>query len=81
MSRPWPKPACHAIVFDTLFASQCIMNKKMWKEIEGPFTKRLADTTREAGAMVMVHNCGNGVYSDVQIEEMARRGDFLCLHA
>ena len=65
------KTGVHAIVFDTLFASQCIMSKQLWQKIEGPFTKRLADTCREAGTMVMVHNCGNGVYFDVQIEEMA----------
>jgi len=65
------KTGVHAIVFDTLFASQCIMGKELWKKIEGPFTKRLADVAREHGAMVMVHNCGNGVYFDVQIEEMA----------
>jgi uroporphyrinogen decarboxylase len=64
------KTGAHAIVLDTLFASQTIMNKKMWKEIEGPFTTRLADATREAGMMVMVHNCGNGIYFDVQIEAM-----------
>jgi uroporphyrinogen decarboxylase len=64
------KTGVHAIVLDTLFASQCIMNKNMWKEIEGPSTKRLADAIREGGAMVMVHNCGNGVYFDVQMEMM-----------
>jgi uroporphyrinogen decarboxylase len=64
------KTGVHAVVLDTLFASQCIMNKNMWKEIEGPFAKRLADTTRECGAMVIVHNCGNGVYFDVQMETM-----------
>jgi uroporphyrinogen decarboxylase len=60
----------HAIVLDTLFASQTIMRKELWMEIEGPFAKRLADTIRECGSMVMVHNCGNGIYFDVQIETM-----------
>jgi len=64
------KTGVHAVVLDTLFASQTIMRKEMWKEIEGPFTKILADTVRECGAMVMVHNCGNGIYFDVQIEMM-----------
>ena len=64
------KKGVHAIVLDTLFASQSIMNKKMWMEVEGPFTKILADTVRECGCMPMVHNCGNGVYFDVQIEMM-----------
>ncbi len=64
------KTGVHAVVLDTLFASQTIMRKEMWKEIEGPFTKILADAIRECGAMVMVHNCGNGIYFDVQIEMM-----------
>jgi len=64
------KTGSHAIVLDTLFASQTIMGKEMWKEIEGPFTTQLAEATREAGMMVMVHNCGNGIYFDAQIEAM-----------
>ena len=64
------KTGVHGIVLDTLFASQCIMSKKLWKQIEGPFATRLADAIREAGSMVMVHNCGNGVYFDIQIEAM-----------
>ena len=64
------KTGCHAVVLDTLFASQTIMRKEMWKEIEGPFTKILADACRENGMMVIVHNCGNGIYFDVQIEMM-----------
>lgn len=64
------KTGVHAIVLDTLFASQTIMSKPMWMEIEGPHTKRLAQTIRDCGAMVMVHNCGNGIYFDVQIEQM-----------
>ncbi|MFC1833468.1 uroporphyrinogen decarboxylase family protein [Thermodesulfobacteriota bacterium] len=64
------KTGVHAVVLDTLFASNSIMSKKMWMETEGPFTKTLADTIREGGAMVMVHNCGNGVHFDTQIEMM-----------
>lgn len=64
------KTGVHAIVLDTLFASQTIMRKEMWAEIEGPYAKRLADAIREAGCMVMVHNCGGGIYFDVQIEAM-----------
>ncbi len=64
------KTGVHAIVLDTLFASQTIMRKEMWAEIEGPFTTVLADAIREAGCMVMVHNCGNGIYFDAQIEAM-----------
>ncbi len=64
------KTGVHAIVMDTLFASQTIMRKEMWKEIEGPYAKRIADAIREAGCMMMVHNCGGGVYFDAQIEMM-----------
>lgn len=64
------KTGVHAVVLDTLFASQCIMSKELWMATEGPFARKLADAIREAGSMVMVHNCGNGVYFDVQIETM-----------
>jgi uroporphyrinogen decarboxylase len=64
------KTGVHAIVLDTLFASQTIMRKEMWLEIEGPFTKALAQACRDNGLMVIVHNCGNGLYFDAQIEMM-----------
>ena len=38
--------------------------------MEGKFTKILADEIRANGMMVMVHNCGNGIYFDAQIEAM-----------
>ncbi len=60
----------HGIVLDTLFASNTIMSKKLWKATEAPFAKRLADAIREGGSMVMVHNCGNGIHFDTQIEAM-----------
>ncbi len=56
------KVGCHSIMLDTLFASGCIMSKKLWKDIEAPFAKELADTIRECGALVSWHNCGGGVY-------------------
>jgi len=64
------KTGVHAIVLDTLFASQTIMSKELWKAVEGPFTTRLANAVRESGAMVIIHNCGKGIYFDVQIEAM-----------
>ena len=60
----------HAIMFDTLFASQSIMAKEMWVEMEAGYMKRLADYVHSQGCMVMIHNCGNGIYFDVQIEAM-----------
>ncbi|MCC8180791.1 MAG: uroporphyrinogen decarboxylase family protein, partial [Planctomycetes bacterium] len=60
----------HAIMFDTLFASQSIMSKDMWEEMEGPYIERLSKLTRDNGAMVMLHNCGKGTYFDVQMKYM-----------
>lgn len=61
---------CHAIMFDTLYASKTIMRAKMWCELEGPYIKRLADHVHERGCMVMIHNCGEGIYFKEQIEYM-----------
>ena len=60
----------HAIMIDTLFASKSIMSKDMWMEFEGGFVRKLADHIHSKGCMVMIHNCGCGVYFDVQIETM-----------
>jgi uroporphyrinogen decarboxylase len=60
----------HAIMMDTLFASQCIMSKDMWMEFEGPWVKRIAEYIHNKGCMFMIHNCGSGIYFDVQIEMM-----------
>ncbi|MBI5251170.1 MAG: uroporphyrinogen decarboxylase family protein [Desulfomonile tiedjei] len=69
--RLMAKTGVHGIVLDTLFASNTIMSKKLWKATEAPFTTRLADAIRESGSMVMVHNCGNGVHFDTQMEAMS----------
>jgi uroporphyrinogen decarboxylase len=61
---------CHAIMFDTLFASKTIMSPKMWDEFEGVYVQEIAEFVREKGAMVMIHNCGGGIYFDKQIERM-----------
>lgn len=58
------------IMFDTLFASGSIMSKDMWYEMEGVFMKEIADLCHERECMIMVHNCGENVYFDVQIEAM-----------
>lgn len=60
----------HAIMYDTLYASQSILSKEMWDEFEGPFVEELAKHVHERGHMVMIHNCGNGIYFDVQIKRM-----------
>ena len=60
----------HAIMLDTLFASQSIMSKQMWNEFEAPYAKKMAESIHSKGTMVMIHNCGNGIYFDAQIESM-----------
>lgn len=60
----------HAIMFDTLFASQSILSKEMWDEFEGPCIEKIANAVHERETMVMIHNCGNGIYFDVQIKRM-----------
>ncbi|MGI6238655.1 MAG: uroporphyrinogen decarboxylase family protein [Christensenellales bacterium] len=60
----------NGIMFDTLFASGSIMSKKMWTEMEGVLVKELADVIHARNCLVMVHNCGNKIYFDAQIEMM-----------
>lgn len=60
----------NAVMLDTLFASASIMSKNMWKEMEGCIVKELADICHSRGCLVMIHNCGEKVYFDAQIESM-----------
>ncbi len=60
----------HGIMLDTLFASQSIMSKQMWVEFEGEYVRKIADRIRKHDCLVLVHNCGTGIYFDVQIETM-----------
>ncbi len=60
----------HAVMFDTLFASQSIMSKSMWDEFEGIYVEELAQYVHGQGRMVMIHNCGTGIYFDAQIKRM-----------
>lgn len=64
------KTGVPGVILDTLYASETIMSKQLWVDTEGPFSRRLADACREGGSMVLIHNCGNGPYFDVQIEAM-----------
>ena len=59
-----------AVMFDTLFASGSIMSKTMWREMEGDLVKELADICHERNVAVMIHNCGQKIYFDAQIESM-----------
>jgi uroporphyrinogen decarboxylase len=56
------------IMFDTSYASQQMMNSKLWLETEGRFMSHLAETVRQAGAMVALYNWGEGPYFDTLIE-------------
>lgn len=63
-----------AIMFDTLFSSGSIMSKDMWREMEFDAVKELAEAVHERGCMVMIHNCGEKIYFDAQIEAMKPEG-------
>ena len=60
----------HAVMLDTLFASGSVMSKEMWRDMEGGFVKELADICHERNVLVMIHNCGQNIYFDAQIETM-----------
>ena len=61
---------CHAIMFDTLYSSQTIMRPAMWDEWEGPYIQELAELVHSKDTMVMIHNCGDGIYFKEQIDRM-----------
>ena len=58
------------IMFDTLFSSGSIMGKDMWDELEGDLVEELSEAVRADGGLVMIHNCGNNIYFDAQINRM-----------
>lgn len=60
----------NGIMFDTLFSSGAIMSKTMWMEMEGDLVKELADVVHARECLVMIHNCGQKIYFDAQIETM-----------
>ena len=45
-----------------------VLSKETWEKFEGPFSKRIADAVRDEGGLVVVHNCGGGVYFDAVIK-------------
>lgn len=55
----------HACCYDNLYASQSILGKELWEKYEGASIKKVCDAIRNAGALVALHNCGNGIYFDV----------------
>ena len=60
----------NGIMFDTLFSSGSIMSKPMWDEMEGGLVEELANVVHEKNKLVMIHNCGQQIYFDAQIERM-----------
>ncbi len=61
---------CHAVMFDTLYSSQTIMRASMWDEFEGPYIEELSNLVHERNRLVMIHNCGKGIYFKEQIARM-----------
>jgi uroporphyrinogen decarboxylase len=59
----------HGVCIDTLYSSGGIMSKKLWKKVEAETSGKICDAIREK-TTVWVHNCGNAVYFDAQIEAM-----------
>lgn len=64
------KTGVHGICIDTLYASGGIMSKKLWNKVEKETSGKICDAIREGGSTAWVHNCGNAVYFDAQIEAM-----------
>ena len=62
------------VMWDTLFASGSIMSKDMWKEMEAEPMAMLAKVVRDHGCLNFIHNCGQRVYFDVQIEAVQPTG-------
>jgi len=62
------------IVMDTLFASGSIMSRSLWQKMEAPYVARIAKRIHDAGRAILIHNCGNNPYFDVQIEAMQPEG-------
>ena len=60
----------NAIMYDTLFASGTIMKKEMWMEFEGGLMRQHAELCRKNDVLLMIHNCGQRIYFDAQIETM-----------
>ncbi len=55
----------HAVCVDHLYCSQSILSKDLWEKFEGESLKKICDAIRGTGAIVALHNCGNGIYFDL----------------
>ncbi len=54
----------HGVCYDNLYASQSIMGKDMWREFESDGMLKCCKAIQDTGALVVHHNCGNGIYFD-----------------
>ncbi len=59
---------------DTLFASGSIMSRDLWKRMEAPYVTQIAERIHSHGMGILVYNCGNNPYFDVEIEAMQPEG-------
>jgi uroporphyrinogen decarboxylase len=55
----------HGVCYDNLYASQSILSKELWKEFESEGMLKCCQAIKDAGALVVHHNCGNGIYFDM----------------
>lgn len=53
-----------------LYPSRSIMSRRLWEEIEAPFSRQIVQEIRRLGMKVTVHNCGDGPYFDAMIEQL-----------
>jgi len=58
------------VALDTLFASWNGLSRRLWEQIEAPFAHELAESIRRKQGSVFVHNCGHGIYLDLQLRSM-----------
>lgn len=54
----------HAVCYDNLYASESILSKPLWRKFESKGMLQVCDAIGESGALVVHHNCGNGIYFD-----------------
>ncbi|MEE9611078.1 MAG: uroporphyrinogen decarboxylase family protein [Desulfatiglandales bacterium] len=55
----------HGVCYDNLYASQSILSKELWKDFEADGMKKVCEGIKDTGALVVHHNCGNGIYFDM----------------
>jgi len=59
---------CHSVCYDNLYCSESIASKATWEKYEATGMNDWSKAVAGAGALVTLHNCGNGIYFDKMIE-------------